>query len=101
MTGRGSTADVALHAGVSQQTVSRVPGGGAHSGRAVRERVPRAGERPGLLPNGNVRALATRRSRRVGLPTGSASRHRPAAPPDGPERAARRPGTAGGARWPR
>lgn len=60
--------DVALHAGVSLATASRVLNGGSHRGRAdLRDRVLRSAAELGYIPNPHARALASATSDTVGL----------------------------------
>jgi DNA-binding LacI/PurR family transcriptional regulator len=60
-------ADVARHAGVSSQTVSRVANGHSNVDAATRERVARAMDELGYRPNGAARALRTGRFRTIGV----------------------------------
>ncbi|WP_413452393.1 LacI family DNA-binding transcriptional regulator [Georgenia phoenicis] len=62
-------ADVAAHAGVSHQTVSRVLNSPDLVRPATRERVERAIEALGYRRNMSARALATRRSHLIGVVT--------------------------------
>lgn len=62
-----SMADVAAHAGVSHQTVSRVLNGSPLVKEGTRERVNAAIEALGYRRNSAARALATNRSGRIGL----------------------------------
>ena len=68
---RGSTAptlaDVAQHAGVSHQTVSRVVNGSPAVKEGTRVRVAESIEALGYRRNNAARALATSRSRRIGV----------------------------------
>jgi DNA-binding LacI/PurR family transcriptional regulator len=59
--------DVAAEAGVSHQTVSRTLKGDPTVRPAIRERVEAAVERLGYRPNAAARALASRRTRTIGL----------------------------------
>jgi LacI family transcriptional regulator len=58
--------DVAERAGVSTATVSRVLNGTATVSETVRERVERASQKLGYVPNGAARALSSRRMRAIG-----------------------------------
>ncbi|MEZ0491312.1 LacI family DNA-binding transcriptional regulator [Kineococcus sp. TBRC 1896] len=69
-----SLADVAKVAGVSSQTVSRVVNGHGNVVAATRERVLEALRAVGYRPNAAARALATGRSRALGVLTFSVSR---------------------------
>ncbi len=69
-----SLADVAKVAGVSSQTVSRVVNGHGNVVAATRERVLEALQAVGYRPNAAARALATGRSRALGVLTFSVSR---------------------------
>ena len=59
--------DVAKLAGVSHQTVSRVINDGPHTKAATRERVEVAMADLGYVPNAAARALATARSKMIGM----------------------------------
>ena len=60
--------DVALHAGVSLATASRVLNGGSHRGRAdLRDRVLVSAAALGYVPNPHARALASATSDTIGL----------------------------------
>jgi DNA-binding LacI/PurR family transcriptional regulator len=59
--------DVALLAGVSQRTVSRVFTDGAKVTEETRQRVLAAAQRLGYRPNGAARALLTGRTYRIGV----------------------------------
>ena len=59
--------DVALLSGVSQQTVSRVVNGLANVSAATRTRVLEAMEQLGYHPNSAARALATSRTKNIGV----------------------------------
>lgn len=61
-----SLASVAAHAEVSTATVSRVLNGAPNVSSGVRERVERAFDELGYVPNGAARALAARRSMAIG-----------------------------------
>jgi len=66
--GRGATLDaVALAAGVSRATVSRVVNGNQRVNPDARRAVERAIDRLGYVPNAAARSLVTRRSNSVGL----------------------------------
>ncbi|MDN5559099.1 MAG: LacI family DNA-binding transcriptional regulator [Ruaniaceae bacterium] len=65
--GRPSIYDVATLAGVSHQTVSRVINGHANVRDSTRARVVRAMEEIDYTPSPAARALATSRSRRIGV----------------------------------
>ncbi|AKU17980.1 LacI family DNA-binding transcriptional regulator [Luteipulveratus mongoliensis] len=67
--GRLSMADVAAKAGVSSQTVSRVLSGRPHVNAETRSRVLWAAEQLGYEPNAAARALASGRTRVIGLVT--------------------------------
>lgn len=62
-----SSRDVAVRAGVSQSTVSRVITGGAKVQPETRRRVERAMADLGYVPNAAARTLITRRSQLIGL----------------------------------
>lgn len=96
-------ADVARLAGVSQKTVSRVVNDAPNVRDAVRERVNAAIAQLGFRPNAAARALASQRSRVVGIVTTDSALHGPSTQLFGLERAARDAGysveivsTAGG-----
>ena len=59
--------DVARRAGVSQKTVSRVVNNAPHVRPDVREKVNRAIEELGYLPNVAARALASQRTHTIGV----------------------------------
>ncbi|MFK5633964.1 MULTISPECIES: LacI family DNA-binding transcriptional regulator [unclassified Ornithinimicrobium] len=67
--GRVTMYDVARHAGVSHQTVSRVINGAAHVAPPTKERVREAMRLLGYRPSASARNLAARRSRAVGVVT--------------------------------
>lgn len=81
-------ADVAKLAGVSQQTVSRVVNGSADVHPATRERVRSAMQMLDYRPNPAARALATGRSRTVGVVRVDTALHGPSSTLYGIERAA-------------
>jgi DNA-binding LacI/PurR family transcriptional regulator len=89
-----SMLDVARLAGVSQKTVSRVVNREAHVSDAVRERVLAAIADLRYLPNAAAQALASQRTRRLGMVTIGTSLFGPAAILDGIESAAREAGYA-------
>lgn len=62
-----SSVDVAVHAGVSQATVSRVLPGNGPVSDATRERVSRSLDELGYQPNINARALRTNRTSTVAV----------------------------------
>ena len=66
--GRGVTLDeVALAAGVSRATVSRVVNGNTKVGDDAKRDVERAIEKLGYIPNPAARSLVTRRSDSIGV----------------------------------
>lgn len=81
-------ADVGRLAGVSHQTVSRVINGSEHVSPRTRERVLSAMRELGYRPNTIARALATGRTRTVGIVTFETSLYGPASTLFGIERAA-------------
>ncbi len=81
-------ADVARLADVSQQTVSRVVNGSDGVRPATRARVQEAMRMLGYQPNSVARALATGRSRTLGVIVGEPAHHGPASMLFGVERAA-------------
>jgi len=85
-------ADVARLAGVSHQTVSRVLNGGPNVRPATRMRVAAAIRELEYQPNAAARALATRRSRALGVIGASHGQHGPAVILSGIEAAARAAG---------
>ncbi|WP_432245715.1 LacI family DNA-binding transcriptional regulator [Arthrobacter sp. G.S.26] len=87
-----SMTDVARHAGVSLKTVSRVVNAEQHVSGAVRETVQRAIEELGYQPNGAARALASKRTKRIGMIAASTSFSGPSAILDGVEKAVRQQG---------
>jgi DNA-binding LacI/PurR family transcriptional regulator len=80
--------DVGRLAGVSHQTVSRVINGSRHVSPRTRERVLNAMEELGYRPNSAARALATGRTRTVGVITFDTALYGPASTLFGIERAA-------------
>jgi LacI family transcriptional regulator len=86
--------DVARLAGVSHQTVSRVLNNHPSVSEATRQRVMRAVEQLGYRPNALARALASRRSRVLGVISFDITQYGPAATLRGIERAARAAGYA-------
>lgn len=64
---RPSMADVARHAGVSPQTVSRVSNGHSNVDAATRERVVESMRTLGYRPNGAARALKSGRFNTIGV----------------------------------
>jgi DNA-binding LacI/PurR family transcriptional regulator len=89
---RVSMYDVAQLAQVSQKTVSRVVNGEAHVSAAITERVQKAIAELGFRPNAAARALASQRSRRLGMVTMGTSLFGPSAILDGVEHASRAAG---------
>jgi DNA-binding LacI/PurR family transcriptional regulator len=85
-------ADVAAHAGVSHQTVSRVVNGHPNVAPATRERVLRAIAELGYRPNTAARALVTGSTRTIGFVTVSINQYGPAQTLVGLEQAARAAG---------
>ena len=75
--GRPSIREVAALAGVSHQTVSRVINDHPGIRPATRERVLQVIEAVNYRPSGVARALATRRSRRIGVVVDSAGQFGP------------------------
>ena len=90
--GRANIRQVAALAGVSHQTVSRVLNGHASIRPATRERVLAAIEELDYRPNHAARALATRKSNRIGVIVDSAVEYGPNSTLRGLERAARAAG---------
>ena len=86
--------DVARLAGVSHQTVSRVLNNHPSVRPATRDGVMRAVEQLGYRPNALARALASRRSRVLGVVSFDIIQYGPAATLRGIERAARAAGYA-------
>jgi DNA-binding LacI/PurR family transcriptional regulator len=85
-------ADVAAHAGVSHQTVSRVVNGHPNVAPATRERVLAAIAELGYRPNTAARALVTGSTRTIGLVTSHINQYGPAQILLGLEKAARAAG---------
>jgi DNA-binding LacI/PurR family transcriptional regulator len=85
-------ADVAAHAGVSHQTVSRVVNGHPNVAPTTRERVLRAIAELGYRPNTAARALVTGSTRTIGFVTVSINQYGPAQTLIGLEQAARAAG---------
>jgi DNA-binding LacI/PurR family transcriptional regulator len=85
-------ADVGRLAGVSHQTVSRVINDSRHVSPATRARVLAAMEQLGYRPNSIARALATGRSRTLGVVSFDTTLYGPASTLFGIERAAHREG---------
>src|SRR5947209_5015988 len=85
-------ADVAAHAGVSHQTVSRVINGHPNVAEATRERVLAAISELGYRPNIAARALVTGSSRTIGFVTINISQYGPAQTMVGLEQAVREAG---------
>src|SRR3954464_1736158 len=87
-------ADVAAHAGVSHQTVSRVVNGHPNVAPTTRERGLRAIAQAGYRPNTAARALVTGSTRTIGFVTVNINQYGPAQTLVGLERAARDAGYA-------
>src|SRR6185369_13387493 len=87
-------ADVARLAGVSQKTVSRVFNDEPYVSADVRQRVLDAAAQLGWRPNNAARALASGRTRTIGVVTLGTALYGPASLLMGVERAARRTGYA-------
>jgi DNA-binding LacI/PurR family transcriptional regulator len=85
-------ADVGRLAGVSHQTVSRVINGSQHVSPGTRSRVLAAMEQLEYRPNSVARALATGRSRTLGVVSSDTTLYGPASTLFGIERAAHRAG---------
>ena len=84
--------DVGRLAGVSHQTVSRVINGSRHVSPETRERVLAAMHQLGYRPNSSARALATGRTRAVGVISFDTTLYGPASTLFGIERAAHEAG---------
>ena len=87
-----SMTDVARAAGVSLKTVSRVVNREQHVSSSVRDAVQRAIDELGYQPNGAARALASNKTRRIGMIAASTSFSGPSAILDGVEKAVRQHG---------
>ncbi len=87
-----SMADVAAHAGVSHQTVSRVINGSPNVAPRTRDRVLAAIAELGYRPNLAARALVTGSTRTIGFVAVNISQYGPAQTMVGLERAAREAG---------
>src|SRR3954452_23763359 len=85
-------ADVAAHAGVSHQTVSRVVNGHPNVAPTTRERVERAIAELGYRPNVAARALVTGSTRTIGFVSVNINQYGPAQTMVGLEQAARSAG---------
>jgi DNA-binding LacI/PurR family transcriptional regulator len=85
-------ADVGRLAGVSHQTVSRVINGSTHVRPATRQRVLQAMRELGYRPNSIARALATGRTRTLGVVSFDTTLYGPASTLFGIERAAHQAG---------
>jgi DNA-binding LacI/PurR family transcriptional regulator len=85
-------ADVGRLAGVSHQTVSRVINGSRHVSPSTRKRVLAAMDQLGYRPNSIARALATGRTRTLGVVSSDTTLYGPASTLFGIERAAHRAG---------
>ncbi len=98
--GRGGTSaaprsvDVARLAGISQKTVSRVFNAEPYVSAEVRRRVLQAAEQLGYRPNNAARALASGRTRSIGVVTLGTTLYGPASLLMGVERAVREAGYA-------
>jgi DNA-binding LacI/PurR family transcriptional regulator len=84
-----SMTDVAVHAGVSQKTVSRVVNDEPHVKPELREKVLAAIAELGFRPNAAARALASKRTRRIGMVSIGTTLHGPASIITGVEEASR------------
>jgi LacI family transcriptional regulator len=73
--GYASLKDVARRAGVSFQTVSKVLNGGGTVAPATLERIHRAAEEVGYVPNALARGLVTRDTRTIGIVAADPSDH--------------------------
>src|SRR3954471_8537262 len=89
---RAVMADVARLAGVSHQTVSRVINGSDHVAAETHARVVAAMQKLDYRPNSVARALATGRSKTLGVVTFDTTLHGPASTLFGIERAAHESG---------
>ena len=87
-----SMTDVARAAGVSLKTVSRVVNREQHVSSSVRDAVQQAIDELGYQPNGAARALASKKTRRIGMIAASTSLSGPSAILDGVEKAVRQQG---------
>lgn len=87
-----SMSDVARLAGVSLKTVSRVVNDEPHVSISVRDVVRVAIEELGYQPNRSARALASKRTRRIGMIAASTALSGPSAILDGVEKAVRQQG---------
>ncbi len=74
-TGYASLKDVAIRAGVSFQTVSKVLNGGGSVSPATLERIQRAAHDVGYIPNALARGLVTRGTKTVGIIASDPSDH--------------------------
>ncbi|MGN9761980.1 LacI family DNA-binding transcriptional regulator [Streptomyces sp. SD31] len=92
--GAPRSVDVARLAGVSQKTVSRVFNDEPYVSADVRRRVLEAAEELGYRPNNAARALASGRTRSIGVVTLGTALYGPASLIMGVERAARNTGYA-------
>ena len=92
VSGRANIRQVAALAGVSHQTVSRVLNGHASIRPATRQRVLEAIAELDYRPNHAARALATRKTNRIGVIVDSAVEYGPNSTLRGLERAARAAG---------
>ncbi|MFT4215202.1 MAG: LacI family DNA-binding transcriptional regulator [Microbacterium sp.] len=90
--GGASIYDVAALAGVSHQTVSRVINAHPNIRAATRERVEAAMRETNYTPSSTARALATSRSRRIGVLIDSPIEYGPSSTMRGIEQAARAAG---------
>ncbi len=74
-TGYASLKDVAGRAGVSFQTASKVLNGGGSGAPATLERIRRAAEEVGYVPNALARGLVTKGTKTLGIITADPSDH--------------------------